>query len=195
MIALSENPTTSCKEGRDVASPDRDNTVLSVGESFIDLQRTVRRSKARLLAAGDDVDSVTYTLLRTIESSGPMRTSALAAELQTDLSTVSRQVASLIGRTLLERRADQLDGRASLLALTDEGRALLAVRAQDRQAFFNDMLSDWDLDELDQFAAQLSRFAADYGRTHAAWLAKRGAGRTHESHVSAATDSKESATA
>src|SRR6266702_273697 len=91
--------------------------VASVSESFIDLQRTVRRSKARLLAAaGNDVESATHLLLHTVESEGPMRASALAASAQADLSTVSRQVAALVSRGLLERRADQVDGRACLLA-------------------------------------------------------------------------------
>ena len=94
--------------------------VASVTDSFIDLQRTVRRSKARLLAAaGNDVESATHLLLHTVESEGPMRASALAASVHADLSTVSRQVAALVGRGLLERRADQRDGRACVLAVTE----------------------------------------------------------------------------
>src|SRR3984957_13053410 len=81
------------------------DAVASVTESFIDLQRTVRRSKARLLAAaGNDVESATHLLLHAVESEGPMRASALAASVHSDLSTVSRQVAALVGRGLLERR-------------------------------------------------------------------------------------------
>ncbi len=41
--------------------------MASVAESFTDLLRTVRRSKARLLAAaGDDVESATHLLLHTV---------------------------------------------------------------------------------------------------------------------------------
>ena len=99
----------------------RTEAVASVTDSFIDLQRTVRRSKARLLAAaGNDVESATHLLLHTPESEGPMRASALAASVHADLSTVSRQVAALVSRGLLERRADQHDGRACVLAVTDD---------------------------------------------------------------------------
>ena len=60
----------------------RTAAVASVTDSFIDLQRTVRRSKARLLAAaGNDVESATHLLLHTVESEGPMRASALAASV------------------------------------------------------------------------------------------------------------------
>ena len=66
--------------------------VASVTGSFIDLQRTVRRSKARLLAAaGNDVESATHLLLHTVAAEGPMRASALATSVHSDLSTVSRQ--------------------------------------------------------------------------------------------------------
>src|SRR5579871_500748 len=59
---------------------DGGENVASVAESFTELLRTVRRWKARLLAAfGDDLESATRLLLHTVESEGPMRASALAA--------------------------------------------------------------------------------------------------------------------
>ncbi|HEX3964347.1 MAG TPA: MarR family transcriptional regulator [Trebonia sp.] len=146
-------------------------------ESFIDLQRTVRRSKARLLAAaGDDVESASHLLLHTVASEGPMRASALAANVQADLSTVSRQVAALVGRGLLERQADQLDGRACLLAVTSAGRAAIAEHEQGRQAFFDEVLTGWSTEELRQFAQQLERFTAAYDQVHADRMSRR-AGR------------------
>src|SRR3984957_19493504 len=143
--------------------------VASVTDSFIDLQRTVRRSKARLLAAaGNDVESATHLLLHTVESEGPMRASALAASVHSDLSTVSRQVAALVGRGLLERRADQRDGRACVLAVTDAGRAAITEHERGRQAFFDEVLTGWSAGELEQFGQQMERFTTAYDRVHAA---------------------------
>jgi DNA-binding MarR family transcriptional regulator len=154
--------------------------VASVTESFIGLQRTVRRSKARLLAAaGNDVESATHLLLHTVNSEGPMRASALAASVHADLSTVSRQVTALVGRGLLERRADQLDGRASLLAVTSAGRAAIAEHDQGRQAFFDEVLTGWSAEELRQFAQQMERFTAAYDRIHTARMDRRAAARPH----------------
>jgi len=145
-----------------------------VTESFIDLQRTVRRAKARLLAAaGDDVESASQALLHAVQTEGPMRASALAASVQSDLSTVSRQVTVLVTRGLLERRADQLDGRASLLAVTDAGRAAMARHEQGRQAFFDDVLTGWSTEELHQFAQQMERFTASYDEIHTARMNER----------------------
>lgn len=151
---------------------DRGAGVASVAESVIDLLRTVRRSKARLMAAaGDDVDSATQTLLRTVAVDGPMRASALAAGVQSDLSTISRQVAVLVTRGLLERRADPVDGRASLLVVTAAGRTVIADHEQARTAFFEEVLSGWSTEERDQFARLLDRFTAAYDTTHTHWMA------------------------
>jgi DNA-binding MarR family transcriptional regulator len=148
--------------------------VTSVTESFIDLQRTVRRAKARLLAAaGNDVESATHMLLHTVESEGPMRASALAVSVQSDLSTVSRQVAVLVGRGLLERRADQRDGRACLLAVTAAGRAAIAEQERRRHAFFDEVLTGWSAEELRQFAQQMERFTAAYDHVHVARMSAR----------------------
>ena len=154
----------------------RREPVASVADSFSELQRTVRRSKARLLAAGDDVDSATQLLLHTVAVEGPMRASALAASVQADLSTVSRQVAALVGRGLLERQADQVDGRASLLAVTGAGRAAIAEHERGRQAFFDEVLTGWGAPEMRQFARQLERFTTAYDHVHTAWIDERAAG-------------------
>jgi DNA-binding MarR family transcriptional regulator len=148
--------------------------VASVTGSFIDLQRTVRRSKARLLAAaGNDVESATHLLLHTVAAEGPMRASALATSVHSDLSTVSRQVTVLVGRGLLERRADQLDGRACLLAVTDAGRTAIAEHERGRQAFFDEVLTGWGAQELRQFAEQMGRFTAAYDQVHTARMNRR----------------------
>ena len=152
----------------------RPETVASVAESFSELQRTVRRWKARLIAAvGDDVESATQLLLHTVESEGPMRASALAASVQADLSTVSRQVTTLVARGLLERGADQRDGRACLLTVTATGRATIADYERGRQAFFDTVLSGWSAGEMLSFARQLERFTAAYDHTHVAWMTER----------------------
>ena len=175
--AAAESPAQAHTGTAPTGSPGgRREPVASVADSFSELQRTVRRSKARLLAAGDDVDSATQLLLHTVAAEGPMRASALAASVQADLSTVSRQVAALVGRGLLERQADQFDGRACLLAVTDTGRAAITEHEQGRQKFFDAVLADWNTEEMRQFARQLERFTAAYDRVHTAWMNER-AGR------------------
>jgi DNA-binding MarR family transcriptional regulator len=150
-------------------------------ERILDLLRTVRKAKARMLAdASGDVDSATQLLLHTVAQGGPMRTSRLAASVQSDLSTVSRQVSALVASGLLERLADPADGRACLLALTRAGEAVLADHEQSRAAFFGDVLSDWTEEELSQFARLLARFTASYDKVHAARMRERNMRRSRQ---------------
>jgi DNA-binding MarR family transcriptional regulator len=158
--------------------------VATVADAVTGLLRTVRRSKARLLAAaGDNIDSAAQGLLRTAAAEGPLRASALAAAVHSDLSTVSRQVAALVTHGLLERRADPVDGRASLLVVTAAGQAVIAEHEHARAAFFEQVLSGWKPGELSQFAGLLRKFTADYDTTHTLWMtdATRHSARTHDS--------------
>ena len=61
--------------------------------------------RLRQRTAGD-LDFSTFILLKTVAHLGPMRLSALAAELDLDASTVSRHVKSLEDRGLLARTGD-----------------------------------------------------------------------------------------
>lgn len=91
---------------------------------------------------------------------GPQRAAALADLCQADPSTISRQVAELVRRGLVERQADPSDGRASLLAITDAGRELCErVRVLRRQLLAT-AVDGWTDDELATFAHLLGRFNA-----------------------------------
>ncbi|MFF7333492.1 MarR family transcriptional regulator [Streptomyces sp. NPDC008150] len=143
----------------------------TLADAVIGLVRTVRRSKARALAAtGDDVDSAARILLRTVSAEGPLRASALATAVQSDLSTVSRQVALLVARGLLERHADPDDGRASLLQVTPAAQAVIAESDQARTAFFDDVVRDWPPEERDRFVHLLEQFTEAYDTTHTRWM-------------------------
>jgi DNA-binding MarR family transcriptional regulator len=100
-----------------------------------------------------------------LSNGGPMRAGEIAGCLQSDPSTVSRQVATMVKEGLLERRADPEDGRASILALTPKGEAAIAEHRRLRIAHFADMLSDWNERDLSRFATMLHRFTADFEKS------------------------------
>jgi DNA-binding MarR family transcriptional regulator len=102
-----------------------------------------------------------------------MRAGALADFLQSDPSTVSRQVAALVKDGYVERQADPDDGRASLLVLTGKARDLLAEHDQIRLEFFARIVDGWSDAELKRFAAQLERFTRAYESANTEWLAER----------------------
>lgn len=116
---------------------------------------------ARMSKAGG-FDRSAIILLKTLAGMGPSRSSALAAAVHSDPSTVSRQVAALVRDGFVERRADQEDGRASLLAATPEGLALLERQRRRMALALAKMLRNWDEAEVDLFVGLFERFVADH---------------------------------
>jgi DNA-binding MarR family transcriptional regulator len=109
-------------------------------------------------------DRSAMILLKTLIHMGPSRSSALAAAIHSDPSTVSRQVAALVRDGLVERKADQEDGRASLLAVTPSGLALLEEQRRRMGVALARAVQDWEPDELERFVELFERFVADHER-------------------------------
>jgi DNA-binding MarR family transcriptional regulator len=95
----------------------------------------------------------------------------LAAQCALDPSTVSRAVGSLVRAGLVHRTADPVDGRASVLALTEHGRRTLTDVTGWYDDLLADALRDWSAEDLSAFAAMLQRFSDDLiQRTHSTSL-------------------------
>lgn len=139
--------------------PDERTVAGRIGTGLGRLIRLIERSP---LAREDGLDRPSFMLLYTLVCAGPSRITALAAAVYSDPSTVSRQVATLVGMGLLERRADPDDGRASLVAVTDAGTALLKRVRRRRDERIASITEPWQPAEREQFAELLDRFTAGY---------------------------------
>jgi DNA-binding MarR family transcriptional regulator len=126
------------------------------------LARLIRLIERSATVRGDDLDRPSFMLLHTLVCLGACRVTALAAAVRSDPSTVSRQAAHLVSLGLVERRADPADGRASLLAITDAGTALLERARQRRDARIAAIIESWQHAERAQFAELIDRFTAGY---------------------------------
>ena len=126
------------------------------------LARLIRLIERAAVVRGDDLDRPSFMLLHTLACGGPSRVTGLAAAVHSDPSTVSRQAAALVGMGLVERCADPDDGRASLLAITDAGRALLDRARQRRDDRIAAIIEPWQHAERTQFADLIDRFTAGY---------------------------------
>ncbi|MGX7825710.1 MarR family winged helix-turn-helix transcriptional regulator [Actinokineospora sp. 24-640] len=115
---------------------------------------------ARLSRSG--VDRSTIILLKTLVAIGPSRSSAVAEAVHSDPSTVSRQVAALVREGLVARQADPDDGRASLLAPTEEGLAVLECQRARFALSLARMVRHWDAEDLDTFIGLFERFIGDH---------------------------------
>nr|WP_281373116.1 MarR family transcriptional regulator [Kineococcus aurantiacus] len=115
--------------------------------------------KAQVARGQTDVERAMHVVLYVLADAGPLRVGALAERLGTDPSTTSRQTGELVKQDLLRKLPDPDDGRASLLAVTEAGHAVVAAMKQRRHEHLARAVEGFDDDELDAFTGLLSRFA------------------------------------
>jgi DNA-binding MarR family transcriptional regulator len=132
---------------------DRLADLHTLGEQLPRFMRVVHALKAGHAAEG----RAALVLLFPLERLGPLRQGALADLVHADPSTVSRHVAALIDQGLVHRIADETDGRASRLVVTEAGRAALAQVRAEREAHLARVTAEWP-------AADLSALTHLFGR-------------------------------
>jgi DNA-binding MarR family transcriptional regulator len=145
-----------------------------IGTAMARLNKMHAGVAAHMAKAG--VDKASFILLANLIHLGPSRSSALAEAVFSDPSTVSRQVAALVKDGLVERRADPEDGRASVLAATEDGVRLFHERKRQRNAAISQLFESWTDGEWQQFAGLFERFVEDYERCMPIFIAESGLG-------------------
>ncbi|MGH3439181.1 MAG: MarR family winged helix-turn-helix transcriptional regulator [Sciscionella sp.] len=129
-----------------------------LGHQMVRFVRLVSRIGSHLAAREKDgMESAAYALLALLVLEGPRRATALAEAMHSDTSTISRQSAALVRDGLVERTADPVDGRASLLAATEQGERRFAHTRRQRDRRIALMLDGWSQQELHQLIELLGR--------------------------------------
>jgi DNA-binding MarR family transcriptional regulator len=134
----------------------REDELRELGEQMPRFMRLIHGIKAQHTAEGGR-DRAALVLLFPLARLGPLRQSALAEAVHADPSTVSRHVAVLVEQGLVRRVADESDGRASRLVLTDAGRAQLDSLRDERAAYLRTVTAGWTDDELETFTTLFDR--------------------------------------
>lgn len=127
----------------------------------LEIVRFKRVVEARMQRARYEPGAGERIILARLATGGERRATDLAAEALLDLSTVSRQVRSLIERGLVERRPDPDDRRGSLLAITDAGRAAYEHYRRKRDAELAVLLEPWPAEERAELVRLLARLNDD----------------------------------
>jgi DNA-binding MarR family transcriptional regulator len=149
--------TTSPGPGE--TSPDRSRSVETLSEQLPRFLRLVSSAKTHL--SSDPRDRAALVLLYPLIRLGPLRQGALADQVHADPSTVSRHVAALVEEGMVRRVADESDGRATRLVVTDAGLAALDTLHRDRAAVLERITAGWGEDDLTAFSDLLGRFLDD----------------------------------
>lgn len=104
----------------------------------------------------DGLHPAAAMLLSDLHAHGECRPSDMAKRKMVDISVISRQIAQLTAAGLVVRRPAPEDGRASLISLSDAGRAELERWRQLNVEFIRRGLSDWTHDEVEALTARLT---------------------------------------
>ena len=133
-----------------------------LAEPFRALMRAARVARQRLAGQATEVQSGTLGVLAAINTAGDgCHPKELAVRCALDASTISRAVAALVARGLVERTVDPADRRACLLGLTDAGHAALTDLERQQTDLLAAALRDWTDPEVDAFATALTLFLPD----------------------------------
>jgi DNA-binding MarR family transcriptional regulator len=118
--------------------------------------RKVIHDRAR--AVDEDLQPASYLLLAWLAREGPVRASAVSESLGIDKGAISRQVQHLVDLGLATRSPDPDDGRATLLAASDEAVRRMEAVAEHRRRWLDEQLGGWTAAELSDFVDTLGRY-------------------------------------
>src|SRR4051812_49717463 len=111
-------------------------TSSSVSGQAAQLRLAVTRTARRLRQeAGTGLSPTLTAALATVELHGPITPSELAARERIQRPTATRLIARLEADELVTRTADPGDGRSTLIAVSDAGRALLHQARTRKDAY------------------------------------------------------------
>ena len=121
--------------------------------------RMAQAHKSQL--AGEGRERAALVLLFPLRRLGPLRQGALAELVHSDPSTVSRHVATLVEKGLVRRVADESDGRASRLVITETGNTALHDLCTERESRLDQATAAWSEGDLATFARLFGRLIDD----------------------------------
>lgn len=127
----------------------------------LELAILARRSERVRVASLDDarspLDRSGYLLLALLEQRGKQTMSQLALAFDLDASTVTRQIAPLERRGFVERERSVEDRRATLVSITESGRAERELVRQARITHMQKRLASWSTKDVRQLATLIDK--------------------------------------
>ncbi|MBQ1021923.1 MarR family transcriptional regulator [Micromonospora sp. D93] len=140
-------------------SDDHDESTLGRIETEVALLMRFGEATRRATGTAEHrvLDRAAYVILRHLADAGPQNVSALAARLNLDGSTVTRQVSALQRDGLITRTPDPSDGRGTVISPTTAGLQRMTAVQAARTRLYGDMLADWSTEDRSTLAALLGR--------------------------------------
>ena len=112
-------------EDRSESAPARtDTSGTHVWLVLMKAYRSMARHAERSLGAVD-MGFSEFTILEVLLSKGPLKVNDIGRRINLTSGSITTAIDRLEGRGLVKRSADESDGRARLVSLTSDGRALI----------------------------------------------------------------------
>jgi DNA-binding MarR family transcriptional regulator len=132
------------------------------GDELFWLLRRALHTMRRDVREQVDLTPSRHRLLRVVaRAAEPQRQTALAAALDVVPRSITSLVDDLEHAGLVERQPDPTDRRATLVALTDEGRAVLTEADRQRRRHAEELLARLEPAERDDLLRLLHRLVDD----------------------------------
>jgi DNA-binding MarR family transcriptional regulator len=123
------------------------------------LSRLAHKQHGKAGVSGHDASFDVLDAIEAAEQAGePASVSSVASALSVDQPRASRLVAAAVAAGLVQRRADQADGRRALLVRTPAGRSASEKVHQFRREQFAAAIADWPPDDRAHLARLLPQF-------------------------------------
>ncbi|CAM8649023.1 MarR Transcriptional regulators [Acidimicrobiia bacterium] len=149
---------------RSTSSSDSAEVLRRLREDLGSLRRIIGSQRLdRLIAvrSGVSIGVVAVAVLGKVIDDGPMRMTDLADAVRMHPAALTRQVQALETEGYVERSADPLDGRASVVSATPIGRAAHRQIEAANDEIMAEQLADWPFSDLVELVDGLDRLVAD----------------------------------
>jgi DNA-binding MarR family transcriptional regulator len=136
--------------------------IRALHEALIEIVSVMnrpQRDEMMVREAGVSLDRALFPLLVVIERRGPIGVVDLADRVGRDYTTVSRQVAKLESRGLVERQAAAADRRVSQATVTPKGKAMTITVDKARERLGCAIFSTWDERDVKELVRLMRKFA------------------------------------
>ena len=109
--------------------------------------------------SGSDLPATSIVLLEHLDAAGVQRVSRIAEYQKIGVPALTPRIKDLEAAGVIRREVDPVDGRASLISLTETGRATLARIREARCGILAEALADMDPEVIATAADALTRIA------------------------------------
>ncbi|RFA09857.1 hypothetical protein B7R54_12075 [Subtercola boreus] len=137
-----------------------DETSIDRHEVAERLLLAISRLNRRIRPVGDELSNGVLSALSSVNAAGPLRPSDLARLENVAAPTMTRIVADLENRGLVEREPDPADGRSFLLRASESGVEAVAKARLARTNRVLQLLSDQSDDDIGTLAQALPALEA-----------------------------------